>query len=369
MDETFDDGSIAPTKESKSKKAKIESKSGIKPLNRRQFLQVAGLGAVGIAGSTAAARTVERGARALALATPEKFKDPLANIIREMQGEFPDTDWTADPEKWANAIRSGFSRANLSQTPENLGIALTLIRASSGFREVPPVYGQLPTPPETSFDTLKKQWTGGPMEVNFNYVMELEGISEKEALQKLNSLDEGLYYGASMLKDILQYYKDIPDEKLRLGCIFADWNAGVGRSVRAGLQAAVSKLTWIPMRQTGLLLLEDPKTKSVPVIDAIVKFDKVFNLPPDAVRSDLEKPTPEIRETVTWKQVEKVLGHAIEPTPADIDVPGLVGMAKEAMLKEGSSKKYADHRLSEYKVVGNIVSAAIKETPPPIAGS
>ena len=124
----------------------------------------------------------------------EKYSDFLATSIVSMKEAYDDIDEKADPALWAKSIREGFKNSGLPPTSNLLSVVLTLIRASSGFRDVPPVYGQAPTPAETVFDSLKKQWTGGPMEVNFAYVMDKEGISEEEALQRLNTRDGGIKY-------------------------------------------------------------------------------------------------------------------------------------------------------------------------------
>jgi len=112
------------------------------------------------------------------------------------------------------------------------------------------------------------------------------------------------------------------------------------------------------MRQTGLLWEKDPKTGEIPVLEAIIG-DPRFGLSREVVFEDLGKPTSEIRETVTWRRVEEVLGQAgkaIKPVPADIDVPGVIGAAKDILLGEGTSREFAEKRLEEYRKIEKIIS-------------
>jgi len=202
-------------------------------ISRGGFLKALGTSLVVVA-TGGVFRKIEELQREAALSQPEKYKDPLANIIREIQREFPDTNWSADPEKWAEAIKNGFEKANLPKNEENLGIVLTLIQASSGFRETAPIFSQASNLSETALRKVKEQWTAGPMEVNYDYVIALERkegvvLTKEEALRRLNSIDDGVFYGISMLKEILSFYQDIPEKELRLKCVFADWNAGIGR--------------------------------------------------------------------------------------------------------------------------------------------
>lgn len=297
-------------------------------LTRRAFLRLAAT-----SGAVAAGRYAQQQAERSRAISVRYENNPLANTIQLIKGEFSVVNWDADSPRWAEAIKKAFEKAEFPMTPENLAIVLTLIKASSGFREVAPVYEKLAILSETDLSLIKKQWTGGPMEVNFDYVKKLEDITQEEALKKLNSLDHGVYYGIQMLREILSYYSGINDEERRLKCVFSDWNAGIGRSVRAGLQAAVAQLSGVPIKNTGLLLLEDSKSKKVPVIEGILQLVGDDQLTEGDIRDDLAKPTSEIRATRTWKAIESKLGHPIEPVPVDLPVPGAVGALKQILLQ------------------------------------
>jgi len=326
-------------------------------LSRRDFLKLSGTAALAAAAGSVGKGILEDDFHG----RKETYDEPLANSINRILNskEFPGIELDADPQEWSNAIINGFIISGLPQTKENIGIVLTLIRVSSGFRPAPPVMGEIPIVSEEVLEPLKKQWTAGPMEVNYEYVGNLLGYSKEqierkkdELINRINTVDEGVYFGISMLKDILEYYKDIPDERQRLSCVFADWNAGIGLSVRAGFIDTVSKLTGVSIRNTGRLLLKDEKTDRIPLVDAIVNN---FHMEEGSVMSDLEKPTNEINNTNTWKFVEEKLGRKIAPVPADLEVPGALGQMKEILFKESSSKEYAENRVKEYQKISDLI--------------
>ncbi|OGK12698.1 hypothetical protein A3C98_05400 [Candidatus Roizmanbacteria bacterium RIFCSPHIGHO2_02_FULL_37_15] len=354
MEEASSEGSIPSTRPREKLSKEAEKKTNYTPLkgklSRRDLLKVAAASAGGLA----LRKYLTEQERSNELT--ERYSDPLANVIQAIKRQFPEAaDWRADSPKWSGAIKKGFAKAGLSTSAENTGVVLTIINALSGFREDPPVFGELPIIRENHLSLLKKQWTGGPMEVNYQFVMDLESISEEEALKRLSSIDDGVYYGIAMLKKISVYYQNIPDEARRLECIFADWNAGEGRSVRAGLQAAVAELSKLPVNNTGLLLLEDVESKKIPVVEAIMTFPDAFGLSREQILTDLNEPTDNIRTTATWQAVESKLGHQIEPVPADLQVPGLIGKLKNLFYNEGTSLGFARNRLQEYKVIRKIM--------------
>lgn len=325
--------------------SKDPKKSGV---TRRDFLEKAAGAAVGALMAGGYDR-ISHGVREL---SNPKVEGVLPNVIEKMKRLHPEFSQWDKPEDWAEAIKKKCEENKFPATDENRCLILTLIGAESGFRDSPRVVGSWATPSEKFMEEIRilKPRTGGPMNVSIREVMEQDKISYDKALKEVSTFQNGIGYGIRHLKKVVDLYKDIRDDNLRLKCIFADYNAGLFTSRNAGVQVVLEKMGSPVSRKDGLLSEETEQ--------AIEKLFSKYNIPITVgqIKEDLtHKADYNFPDTQTWKEIAKLNKGDMPLAPADSPVLGLPGIMKRVLTGVGSSKDFAEHRLTEFNQIMKLI--------------
>ena len=312
-------------------------------MNRRNFLKK--IGFIGL-GTMASVAVFDRVSQKIREIVDAEYSLCLAKTIEQVKRFFPEVDQWSDSEEWANDILTAFEKSNLKITDENIGIVLTLIRSSSGFRSDPRSIDFIPTLPEQFFHQIgiKSPKTSGPMETSVQFVIEKKGVGYEEALVLLAKRLEGLELGIAFLKSVIEEYANVKDTKKRLLCIFADYNAGRGASKRAGIQAHVARLSGKNIERDGVF-----GNETIDAIDDIFKKNDIPIFRKDII-SELKDDRADLIKTSTYKKLcELAQFDSLQPQVATTRVPGVIGFLKESLTGVRTAKDYAEKRWKEYE--------------------
>lgn len=281
-----------------------------------------------------------------------EYSSPLGKSIEQLKRLFPEINQWINSEEWANDIISAFHDNQLELTDENLGIALTLINSSSWFRSDPRAVDFLPSPSEMTFHELgiKSPKTSGPLETSVQFIMNKKGVNYEKATGMLTERAEWLKLGIDFLKKIIQEYSDVKDSEKRLKCIFADYNAWIGASRRAGIQTAIRKLSGKDLLPDGIF----GKT----TFEALEELFKIRNIAisRENIESDLRSSSEKMKQKPTYRELCKMLNvENLGPEVATTRVQGIIGFLKEHLTGVRTSKDYAIKRFAEYNQILDIL--------------
>lgn len=299
---------------------KISSPEVIRPLAHRVLATLHLRGVASLLGVDGFRFAIRR------LLTQPESENDLEYAISQLQNHHPSIGQSAKPEEWAKAIISSMQEYGIIDTLENRAMLLTIPVQESGLRRSPPL---IPGVPFLERDMVGKE-TVGPCQVSVTNTIRDRGLEVdpqniRVVARELRTVEGGIRRGVELMAAIIKLYepyKPTIGEPDMVQCCFADYNAGWGSSLIAGMQKKLNKESNTSLEHDGRM---GPQTKA-----ALERYLASRNISLPLTFTDDVKDASVI--TSSTGTILHSLGLFGEPIPARTIRPFTMGTAADTAL-------------------------------------